>query len=206
MNKQIATIGIFLIVIGAVVAFIRISGSKPVDKAQKRDLQRSTSAEQSPSARGDLKQRDDVQRKYDEKTDTGEVLIKNHAQDGQAKEVNPENAEKQVKEPSLDKDNTISVIESRDIKVFNPTPDQVLTSPFVVKGEARVDSVHIRVTDQNGKTLIKETVPVRSDGEWGTFSWTITYEFQSTKKGFVEVYSLKGNKEMNLIKIFVSFN
>lgn len=103
----------------------------------------------------------------------------------------------------------IALVESRDLRVSSPSPDDAVSSPFQVTGEARntVDKVYIRITNPDGKSLIEQAATVRSTGsEWNTYDWTIHYEFQNTKQGFVEVYTKHGNKEENMLKVPVSFS
>ncbi len=96
------------------------------------------------------------------------------------------------------------------IKVTSPEPNQQLSSPFKVDGQAIVfeDKVYIRVKNTGGKILIEESTTARHQPgtEWGDFSIEIKYEFKTTEEGFVEVYSLdQSGKEMNLVRIPVKF-
>jgi len=99
----------------------------------------------------------------------------------------------------------------QNIQVTNPIANQQLTSPFKVEGRAKVfeNQVNIRVKSKDGKTLISESTIVKSPGAglWGDFSIEISYDFNLTKEGFVDVYSTsaKDGNEENLVSIPVKF-
>lgn len=100
-----------------------------------------------------------------------------------------------------------------EINILVDTPEQgdVLSSPFVVSGEARVfeNVLIVQVTNQTGKALIKETVKAHPAdvGQFGPFKITLSYSFSQTKEGFVEVYSesARDGSKQNLVKIPVKF-
>jgi len=98
-----------------------------------------------------------------------------------------------------------------NLMVFEPSENSTVSSPFTVKGEARVDDnkVYIRIVNLAGTTLIQESVNVRSGevGQFGEFKISLNYQFSTTKEGAVEVYSKDSSgKEQNLITIPVKFN
>ncbi len=98
----------------------------------------------------------------------------------------------------------------KSIKVTSPIADEQLSSPFKVEGQAIVyqDKVYIRIKNTNGNVLIEENTLAKhqSGTEWGDFSISINYEFNLTKEGFVEVYSLdQDGQEQNLVSIPVKF-
>jgi putative hemolysin len=101
--------------------------------------------------------------------------------------------------------------QTKNIIVKNPVANAKLTSPFKVEGTARVfeNQVNVRVKGKDGKVLIQEPVIVKSPepGEWGDFSITLSYDFNLTKEGTVEVYSIsaKDGSEENLVGIPVKF-
>jgi putative hemolysin len=102
-------------------------------------------------------------------------------------------------------------VAAQNIKVTNPISNQQLTSPFKVEGSARVfeNQVNVRVKSKDGRTLITESTIVKSPeaGLWGDFSLEISYDFNLTKEGFVEVYSssAKDGSDENLVSIPVKF-
>ena len=99
----------------------------------------------------------------------------------------------------------------QNIQVTNPIANQQLTSPFKVEGRARVfeNQVNVRVKSKDGRTLITESTIVKSAeaGTWGDFSLEISYDFNLTKDGFVDVYSTsaKDGSDENLVSIPVKF-
>ena len=101
--------------------------------------------------------------------------------------------------------------QTANITVKNPAPNQQLSSPFKVEGQARVfeNQINIRVKSKDGRTLITESAIVNSPevGQWGDFSIEISYDFNLTKEGFIEVYSTsaKDGSEENLVSIPVKF-
>lgn len=100
---------------------------------------------------------------------------------------------------------------NENIRVTSPKPNDTLTSPFVVVGEARVfeNVVNVRVTNAKGEAFINETAYAKAPeaGQFGPFSINLSYKFKNTKEGFVEVYhaSPKDGSEQDLIRIPVKF-
>lgn len=94
--------------------------------------------------------------------------------------------------------------------VTSPASDSQLTSPFVVEGKAKIntDKIYIRVKTTSGKALIVETADLgTADAEgYKSFKQKISYEFSTTKEGFVDIYNLGGTgAEENLVSIPVKF-
>lgn len=100
---------------------------------------------------------------------------------------------------------------NENIRVTSPKPNDKLTSPFVVVGEARVfeNVMNVRVTNTKGDAFINETAYAKAPdvGQFGPFSINLSYKFKNTKEGFVEVYSksAKDGSEQDLIRIPVIF-
>ncbi len=98
-----------------------------------------------------------------------------------------------------------------NLRVSSPVPNAVLTSPFVVAGEARVfeNVVNVRVTNAKGEAFITETAYAKAPdaGQFGPFSINLAYKFRNTKEGFVEVYhaSPKDGSDQDLVRIPVKF-
>lgn len=111
-----------------------------------------------------------------------------------------------------DEDDTIKdqPVTQVSIKVFSPTENEQLSSPFKVEGQAIVKDnlVYIRVKNPAGNALIQETTTARPQAgtEWADFDIEINYEFNLTKEGTIEVYSLDDqDNEINLVSIPVKF-
>jgi putative hemolysin len=101
-------------------------------------------------------------------------------------------------------------VSSGSIKVFSPTQNQQLSSPFTIEGQSIVkdNKVYIRVKNTQDKVLIEETTTAstKPGTEWADFSIDIRYEFETTEEGFVEVYSLDNQgREVNLVSLPVKF-
>lgn len=98
-----------------------------------------------------------------------------------------------------------------NVMVFEPNENATVSSPFTVRGEARVDNnkVYIRIVNLAGTTLIQESANVHSVevGQFGEFKISLNYQFTTTKEGVVEVYSKDASgKEQNIVKVPVIFN
>lgn len=76
------------------------------------------------------------------------------------------------------------------IRLTSPQQGQVLKSPFLVGGEAAVPggAVYIRVKNPAGDVVISEQTRVQ--GERGPFGVLISFVFQATEEGTVEVYGI----------------
>jgi putative hemolysin len=99
---------------------------------------------------------------------------------------------------------------SVNIKITSPIADEQLSSPFKIEGQAKVsdNKVYIRVKNPAGSVLIEETSNAinKSGSEWADFDIEIAYEFNLTKQGVVEIYSLdQDDQEINLISLPVKF-
>lgn len=105
----------------------------------------------------------------------------------------------------------VSSSDALNILVNEPKSDAVLSSPFVVSGEARVfeNVVTVRVTKRDGTVLIEEQANAHPTqiGEFGPFDITLNYQFSTTKEGYVEVFSenARDGSKSNMVKIPVSF-
>ncbi len=97
------------------------------------------------------------------------------------------------------------------VRLTSPQEGQVLASPFLVGGEAQFadNTVHVRVTNTAGDSLIEETTLVKAEnGEKGPFGVLINFAFQATDTGYVEVYGIDptSGKEIGLSSVAVSFD
>ncbi|MFC1598784.1 Gmad2 immunoglobulin-like domain-containing protein [Patescibacteria group bacterium] len=109
------------------------------------------------------------------------------------------------KEPELEEE-----VKQINIKITTPVADQQLSSPFKVEGQAIAleNKIYVRVKNTAGTVLIEETATAinKAGSEWADFDIEISYEFDLTKEGTIEVYSLaQDDAEMNLVTIPVKF-
>jgi putative hemolysin len=101
-------------------------------------------------------------------------------------------------------------VSAKDLIISAPVADQQLTSPFQVQGRAKTadNKVHVRVKNQSGQSLIEVSGSIKNIGKdgFGDFDLKISYEFSSTKEGFVEVYALNSQgQEINNVSLPVKF-
>ena len=100
---------------------------------------------------------------------------------------------------------------SSNIEVMAPKDRDVVTSPILVLGNARVfeNVVSIRLTDDNGNVLATENVNAKSPdvGKFGPFEASIVFNAPQTKTGLLEVYqvSAKDGSEIDKVSIPVIF-
>ncbi len=101
--------------------------------------------------------------------------------------------------------------QSVNIHVFKPQPYDVIGSPVVIQGEARVfeSTFSYRVKDANGKILYENHAMANAPdaGLFGSFDLNIVYSRPSTDRGSIEVfeYSAKDGSEINKVTIPVRF-
>ncbi len=97
------------------------------------------------------------------------------------------------------------------IRLTSPQKNQVVKSPFLVGGEAQLpgDIVYVRIKKPNGDVLISEQASIKAEkGEQGPFGVLISFQFQATNEGTVEVYGIdpETSDEVALQDIEVSFD
>lgn len=97
------------------------------------------------------------------------------------------------------------------IRLTSPQKDQVLKSPFLVGGEAILpdDTAYIRIKKMNGDIVITEQTRIKKDeNQAGAFGVLISFVFQATDKGVVEVYGIDPDtgKEAALKSVEVNFD
>jgi len=94
------------------------------------------------------------------------------------------------------------------IRLTSPQEGQVLKSPFLVGGEASVagDIVYVRVKNPAGDVVISEQARAQVPG--GPFGVLISFVFQSTDRGIVEVYGIdpESGAETALESVSVNFD
>ncbi|MBU2575635.1 Gmad2 immunoglobulin-like domain-containing protein [Patescibacteria group bacterium] len=92
------------------------------------------------------------------------------------------------------------------IRLTSPQEGQVLKSPFLVGGEANIpsDIIYVRVKNPSGDIIIEEQTRVNE----GAFGVLLTFLFQATDSGTVEVYGIdpSANKEVSLQSVEVNFD
>jgi hypothetical protein len=105
----------------------------------------------------------------------------------------------------------INIIKEPDILVYFPIPNQDITSPFEIIGEARVfeNVLNYRITDYDGTILAENMAYANSSdvGLYGRFDITAKYSKPGTETGYVEVfdYSAKDGKEIDKVVVPVKF-
>lgn len=92
--------------------------------------------------------------------------------------------------PAGDRIPIYDTLGANSINLTSPQEGQVLKSPFLVGGEASVpgDAVHIRVKNPAGDVVISEITRAQDTG--GPFGALISFVFQATDRGTVEVYGI----------------
>jgi len=92
------------------------------------------------------------------------------------------------------------------IRLTSPQRDQVVKSPFLVGGEADLpdDTVYVRVKKPNGDIVISEQTRIKE----GAFGVLLSFMFQATESGTVEVYGInpETKKEVALQSVEVNFD
>jgi len=103
------------------------------------------------------------------------------------------------------------VSESGNIKVERPQPGATISSPVLVRGQARAfeGTFHIRLKDSDGKVVVEKTGTASAEeaGDFGTFGELLLFDDVATDEGAVEVYtvSAEDGSEQDLASIPVKF-
>lgn len=101
--------------------------------------------------------------------------------------------------------------ESNNIKVIAPVPNEEITSPLVIKGEARTfeQAYAYRLSDESGAMIVEGfgTAHATDIGIFGPFESTLTFTKPQSRKGMLEVfqYSAKDGTEIDKVSIPVVF-
>ena len=98
----------------------------------------------------------------------------------------------------------------KNIVISAPLADAQLASPIELQGRAKTadSKVYVRVKSKSGQNLIEVSGSLKNIGSdgFGDFSLKISYEFSTTKEGFIEVYALdKDGKDVDNVSIPVKF-
>lgn len=101
--------------------------------------------------------------------------------------------------------------QSGNIKVTQPQPDSLVSSPMLVKGQARVfeNTFQMVLKDSAGKEVVKKTVTYSAAdaGQFGDFGELLLFDNPKTDKGTLEVFDLsaKDGAVQDLVSIPVKF-
>lgn len=100
---------------------------------------------------------------------------------------------------------------SENIIVTSPQSGTAISSPVVIRGEARTfeNSVSVRLTEQGGRVLIEDFTTANSPdiGQFGPFEISLSYPKPSQQSGMIEVfqYSARDGSETDKVTIPVTF-
>lgn len=103
------------------------------------------------------------------------------------------------------------VSESSNIKVTEPRPDALVSSPLLVKGEARAFAAtfQMMLKDADGKEIVKKTATYTAEepSQFGQYGELLLFDTPKTDKGTLEVftYSAKDGAVQDLVAIPVKF-
>lgn len=103
------------------------------------------------------------------------------------------------------------ISQSGNIKVSQPQADSLISSPLLVKGQARTfeSTFQMMLKDSDGKEIVKKTVTYAASdvGEFGDYGELLLFDNPKTDKGTLEVftYSAKDGAVQDLVSIPVKF-
>lgn len=102
------------------------------------------------------------------------------------------------------------ITESDRIRIVEPKPNAVLTSPFLIRGEARVyeGTVHYQLTDEDGVIATGfTTAHVQDIGEFSPFEASVTFTTPFGEKGELRLFeeSAEDGSEVGKVEIPVRF-
>jgi hypothetical protein len=101
--------------------------------------------------------------------------------------------------------------ESGNIKITRPQPDSNISSPVLVKGEARVfeGTIQLRLKNSEGTILTEKTATALTEeaGEFGSFGELLLFDEVDADSGELEVYSIDAQDggEVNVVSIPIKF-
>jgi hypothetical protein len=126
--------------------------------------------------------------------------------------VSPSNNSNQTTTPSPSPATSPVVTASTNIIVSSPSPNQLVASPLLISGQARVfeGTVSYRVKDQQGKVLAVGTTQavMQEVGQFGNFQVSVKLSAPVTSTGSVEIYqiSAKDGSEIDKVTIPIKFS
>jgi hypothetical protein len=103
------------------------------------------------------------------------------------------------------------VSENGNIKITRPQPNTTITSPMLIKGEARVfeGTFQMRLKDAQDNIIVEKfgTAAAEEVGEFGTFGELLLFDDISSETGTLEVYwqSPEDGSEQDLVSIPIKF-
>lgn len=103
------------------------------------------------------------------------------------------------------------VSQSGNIKVSQPQPDSLVSSPMLVKGQARAfeATFQMMLKDSDGKEIAKKTVTYTAEepSQFGQYGELLLFDAPKTDTGTLEVftYSAKDGSVQDLVTIPVKF-
>ena len=103
------------------------------------------------------------------------------------------------------------VSQSGNIKVSQPQPESLISSPLLIKGQAKVfeNTFQMVLKDADGKEVVKKTVTATAPdaGQFGDFDELLLFDNPKTDKGTLEVFDLsaKDGAVQDLVTIPVKF-
>ncbi|MCX6740424.1 MAG: DUF333 domain-containing protein [Candidatus Parcubacteria bacterium] len=114
-----------------------------------------------------------------------------------------------AQDPAKENITSTNITSTKDLTVTMPVADQQLSSPIQIEGRAKAtdNKVYVRVKSASGQPLINISGSVKNVGSdgYGDFSLKVSYEFSTTKEGFVEVFLMDGQTEKDLVSVPVKF-
>jgi hypothetical protein len=122
-----------------------------------------------------------------------------------------QNTQPTTSEPSRPTTSTPVPTASENIRVTLPGVDSLVSSPMLVRGEARVfeNNVSLRLTDADGGLLAETfaTAEAEDIGLFGPFEISLSFSRPATSTGLLEVFeaSARDGSEINKVTIPVRF-
>jgi hypothetical protein len=110
-----------------------------------------------------------------------------------------------------DIDDPLAIPRSENITIEFPQPNAVVTSPLIVRGQARTfeQGVSGRLLQEDGTVLVENftTATAPDAGMFGPYELTLQFSQPTTMSGIVEVYeiSAQDGREINKVRIPVRF-
>lgn len=109
--------------------------------------------------------------------------------------------------PVLEADGEPLASESGNIKVDKPRAGTAVSSPLLVKGEARTfeSTFQIRLKDSGGKIIKEKTATYQASdtGQFGAFGELLIFDKPETDTGTLEVFSLSAKDGTEIDKITI---
>jgi len=102
------------------------------------------------------------------------------------------------------------VAESDRIRIYEPANNETVSSPFILRGEARTfeNNVRFRLKDSEGNILVDSfTTAAGEMGTFGSFEAEVSFGLLSGKEGMLEIFeeSAEGGSEIGRVSIPVRF-